>query len=99
MPIVGILFIYLLISVLIGSCFGFAVTLINAFGSCMKVVIQFNSWITNNGLFISCGNFGAIALLLSILIMFMLSDFVFIKKKIKLPVAAVMLTALILVII
>ena len=99
MPVVGVLFIYLLVSVLVGLCFGLTVPLIKGFGFCMKYVVQFNNWITNNGVFISCGKFGAIALLLSVLIMFLISDFIFLKKKIKLPIAAVMLLALILVII
>lgn len=98
-PIVGILFIFLIISVIIGPLFGVTPYLIEAFGFCMKFIVQFNNWIVKNGLYIICGGFSEIALVLSVLFMFVISDYVFLKKRIKLPLAGILILALVLVII
>ena len=98
-PVVGILFIFLIISVLVGPIFGVAPYLIEAFGFCMKYIVQFNNWIVKNGFYIIRGGFGEIALVLSVLFMFIISDYVFLKKRIKLPLAGLLILALTLVII
>ena len=98
-PVVGILFIFLIISVIIGPMFGVTTYLIEAFGFCMKYIVQFNNWIVKNGLYIIRGDFSEIALVLSVLLMFIISDYVFLKKRIKLSLTGLLILALVLVII
>ena len=94
-PIVSVLFIFLLVSVVVGSIFNIIVPLINVFGFCMKYVVQFNGWIATNGLYIYASGFGAASLFLSILLMMVVSDYVFIKKKIKCLIAVPILALLV----
>lgn len=98
-PIVSALFIFLIISVVIGPIFCIATPLIEVFGFCMKYVVQFNAFIAKNGLYLTCDYFGSFAMILSVLLMLLISDYVFLKKRIKLPIAGLMLLALVLVII
>ena len=80
-PIVSMLFILLLASVLIGPLLGVVVPMINVFGFGIKYVLQLNNWIANIGLFLVSNNVREITLLLSLILMFSLSDYLFIKKK------------------
>ena len=98
-PIVGILFIFLIISVVIGPLFFIATPLIEAFGFCMKYVVQFNNFIYQNGVFLTCDSFGVVGLVLSLLLMFVISDYLFLKKRVKLPLAISLAAAMFLVII
>ena len=82
-PVISVLFVFLLISVILGPIFSVAVPLIKFFGYCMKYVVQFNGVISKSGLFISCGEFACVAMLLSVLIMFVVSDYLFASKKVK----------------
>ncbi len=98
-PVIGLLFIFLMVSVIIGPIFCIATPLIEAFGFCMKYIVQFNTFISKNGLYLVCDYFGSLALVLSVLLMFVVSDYLFVKKRVKLPVSILLLTALVLVII
>ncbi len=98
-PAVGVLFIFLIISVLICGLFPFATPLINVFGGGMKYIININNWLSGGGLHFSAGNLSAVALILSIVIMFVVSDYVFLNKKIKWPLAVAGLIGLTLLII
>ncbi len=86
-PLVSILFIYLLISVLIGVIFSVAAPLISVFGIGIKYVLQLNNWIARFGLFLVTNYVREITLFLSILLMYSLSDYLFIKRKSKLMMA------------
>ena len=86
-PVVSVLFIFLIISVIVGGVFNIMVPLINVFGFLMKYVVQFNNWICSSGLNIYCGDFEKLTFLLSLAIMFIVSDYLFVKKKTKLIVA------------
>lgn len=82
-PIVSVLFIYVLVVCIIAPIFSIATPLINLFGIGMKYVLQFNNWLGNIHLMISIENVREIALVLSIALMFIVSDYVFLKKKTK----------------
>ena len=83
-PIVSILFVYLIISCLVGLVINpIAVPLINGFGIVMKYVLNFNYWITGLGFYITVSNVSVWTLYLSLIFMFVLSDYVFLKKEIK----------------
>ena len=82
-PIVSILFIFLIFSLLIGSLFGIAVPLIEVFGVGIKYILQFNNWIAGIGLSILAQNVREITLALTILFMYVLSDYLFVQKKNK----------------
>lgn len=98
-PIVSGLFVFLIVSVLLGPIFGLAVPLIELFGLGMKYVLQFNNWIANIGLYLVVHNVREITLLLSILLMYALSDYLFVKRKNRVIIAglfgAIMLSLLI----
>ena len=98
-PIVGLLFVFLIISVIVGPLFFASKPLIEAFGFCMKYVVQFNNFIYENGVFLTSGLFGALGMILSVLLMFVISDYFFLKKKVKLPLAILLSVAMFLVII
>lgn len=93
-PIVGALFVFLIISVLIGSVFGFSAHLISVFGCGMKYVVQFNALMAKTGLFLYSHNLGIFAMCVSVLIMFFVSDYVFVSKKTRLCVCGVLLSLL-----
>ena len=82
-PVVSVLFIYLIVAIIFGSIFGIAVPLINIFVFGMKYVLQFNSFIASANWVISVKNVSEIVLLLSLATVFIMSDYVFIKKKPK----------------
>jgi hypothetical protein len=82
-PIVSILFIFLIASILIGSIVGFVIPIIELFGMGMKYVLQFNNWIASSGLYLVVNYVREIALVLSVLLMLTLSDYLFIKRKNK----------------
>lgn len=94
-PLVSILFVFLIISILVGLLFNILVPLINVFGFCMKFIVQINGLISNNGLFIRSGKFAEISLLLSLVLMFIVSDYVFVKKKTKLIISIPLLALII----
>lgn len=89
-PLVSVLFIFLIVAILLGSIFGLAVPLISVFGFFMKYVLQFNYWISSIGLNITIGKISAIALLISLVLMFLVSDYIFIKKKPKAVISCVL---------
>lgn len=82
-PIVSVLFIYLIVAVIFGSLFKIAVPLIKLFEIGMKYILQFNSILASVNLSISVSNIREIALLLSLTTIFVMSDYVFLKKKAK----------------
>lgn len=88
-PVVSFLFIFLILSILLGLVFGFAVPLVNLFGVGMKYVLQFNNWISSIGFSLSVSSVRSIALPLSVLLMFIVSDYVFLKKRDKVIVSSV----------
>ena len=61
----------------------------------MKFIVQINGLISNNGLFIRSGKFAEISLLLSLVLMFIVSDYVFVKKKTKLIISIPLLALII----
>lgn len=89
-PIVSFLFIFLILSVLIGSIFGFAAPLISLFGIGMKYVLQFNNWVAGISLNLSVEHVRSLALTLSLVLMFVVSDYVFLKKRDKIIVSSVL---------
>ena len=89
-PIVGFLFIFLLISVVIGSIFGFVRPLVQAFGYGMKYVVQFNNWIAQNGICLRFDGVGVISLVISIALMFIVSDYLFLRKRYKIPIVCLL---------
>lgn len=89
-PIVSFLFIFLILSVLIGSIFGFAAPLINLFGIGMKYVLQFNNWVAGISLNLSVEHVRSLALALSLVLMFVVSDYVFLKKRDKIIASSVL---------
>ena len=95
-PVVSVLFIFLIISVLIGPIFNITVPLIKAFGSCMKYIVQFNSWISRNGLYINVGVSGRLALVLSLFLMFVVSDYLFVRKRTKWAISVPLVTMIVL---
>lgn len=95
-PLVSILFIVLLLSVIVGSIFGLAVPLISAFGFCMKYILQFNYWVSQIGLDITISSIPAISLLISLLLMFVVSDYVFLKKRNRVIISSVLAISLLL---
>ena len=83
-PIVSILFLYLIVSCLVGLVINpIAVPLINGFGLAMKYILKFNYWITGLGFYITVSNVSVWALYLSLILMFIVSDYVFLKKETK----------------
>lgn len=89
-PLVSVLFVFLIVSVLIGGLFGFAVPLISVFGFFMKYILQFNYWISSIGLSINIGKIPAITLLLSLILMFVVSDYIFMKKRNKTVISSIL---------
>lgn len=89
-PIVSALFIFLIVAVLIGGLVGFAVPLISVFGFLIKYILQLNYLISSIGLNISIGKIPAVALLTSLILMFVLSDYVFAKKRNKVVISSVL---------
>lgn len=86
-PIVSALFIFLIISLLVGSLFGIAVPLIEVFGFGIKYILQFNNWVAGIGLNILVQHVREITLVLTILLMYSISDYLFVKKKSKAIIA------------
>lgn len=91
-PVVGVLFIYLIISVIFGPIFHITKYLISVFGFVMKYVVQFNSFVASSGLFLTATNVGAIALFVWIALMFVVSDYVFVKKETRIFIAGVLIS-------
>ena len=89
-PVMGGLFIYLIISVLIGPIFHITEFLISGFGVCMKYVVRFNSLVANIGLNLTSGNVTSVVLGLWIVFMFIVSDYVFMNKKVRICLAGVL---------
>ena len=87
-PIVSVLFVFLLISILIGPLFGLVVPLINFFGIGIRFILQINNWIVGVGLFIFTNRVRDITLLLSVLLMYAVSDYLFIKRKNRIMLAS-----------
>lgn len=95
-PIVSVLFIYLLLVVLILPIFHISAPFIKFYGIIMKYILQFNNMIAGVGLSIGIGNIGEISLLLSLILMFVVSDYVFLKPRNKCIISGVLVVALML---
>lgn len=80
-PIVSVLFVFIILAVILGSVFGIAPALIAVFGHSIKYVLQFNNWIAGIGLFLKSNHVREIMLVLTILIMYSVSDYLFVRKK------------------
>ena len=94
-PVVGVLFIYLLISVIIGPIFHITSFLISGFGLLMKYIVQFNSFVARSGLYLMAGNVGVIVLLVWLALMFLVSDYMFMKKEVRFCTCGVLLSMLV----
>ncbi len=94
-PVVSVLFIYLIISVILGPIFHLSKLLISGFGFVMKYVVQFNAFIAKHGLYLTAENVGVIVLVASLLLMFVVSDYVFAKKEIKICISGVLVSLLV----
>lgn len=89
-PLVSSLFIFLLVSVLITALFGLPVWLISAYGVAMKYILQFNNLICGIGFNIAVGEVAEISLVLSLILMFVVSDYVFLRTRNKIIVSSVL---------
>ena len=87
-PLVSILFIFLIISVIIGPMIGLVVPLIEIFGYGIKYILQFNNWIGEMGLLLVNNHVSEITLVLSVLLMYSLSDYLFVRRKNKAVIAS-----------
>lgn len=95
-PLVSVLFIFVILSVVFGSIIGVAVPLIEAFGFGIKYILQFNYWVANIGINLYIGNIPAFSMLIALILMFVLSDYVFIKKRSRVIISSILAVSLIL---
>lgn len=95
-PLVSVLFIFVILSVVFGSVLHLAVPLIKVFGFCMKYILQFNYWVSTIGFNLTIGEIPALSLLISLLLMFVISDYVFIKRKNRVIISSVLAVSLVL---
>lgn len=89
-PLMSILCVYLIISVLICLIFSFATPLIELFGYMMKYILQINKWISEIGLYVKLSSINVFALLISLILIWQVSDCVFVKRKTKVISASVL---------
>lgn len=87
-PIVSVLFIYVFVVAIIAPIFGIATPLINLFGFGMKYILQFNNWLAGINLTISFEVVREMVLILSVLLMFVVSDYVFLRKRTKIVLSS-----------
>lgn len=94
-PIVSVMFIYLIVSVIFGPMFHIIDFMISGFGFVMKYVAQFNSFISKCGVFLVSSNVSVITLFLWLALMFVVSDYVFMKKETRICVSGVIVSLLV----
>lgn len=82
-PLVSAMFVYLLVVVVFAPLFNISAPLISLYGFGMKYILQFNNLISEVGFKITAGAASVVLLPLSLILMFILSDYVFIKPKHK----------------
>ena len=83
-PIATLAFIVLLCGLVLSFVFPFMGFLNVLFGELMSVVVKFNTWIANFGIYLRFGSCSVVVIPLMILMMFIVSDYVFLSKKKKL---------------
>lgn len=98
-PLVSMLFIFVLLAVILGSLIGLAAPLVSVFGFGMKYILQFNYFISQIGINLHVGEISAVTLLISLLLMFAISDYVFLKRRYRVIISSVLAAALVLLII
>ena len=94
-PIVGLMFIYLIVSVILGPIFNITEFLIAGFGFVMKYVVQFNGFISRCGLFLVSSNVAVVSLFAWLVLMFVVSDYVFMKKETRICISGVLVSLLV----
>lgn len=87
-PIATTSFVVLVIGVVLSSILPFMSFVNHGFGLLMDVVVRFNSWIANIGFDLRAGSVPWLSILVMFIFMFVVSDYVFVKKKTKAIVAS-----------
>lgn len=82
-PVASIAFIFLIFTLLLSYIMPFLNVLLGVFSVLMSVVVKFNFWITSLGLVINFENLKFTAILSTMIIMYIVSDYVFVKKNTK----------------
>ena len=67
---------------------GLVVPLIEIFGYGIKYILQFNNWIGEMGLLLVNNHVSEITLVLSVLLMYSLSDYLFVRRKNRAVIAS-----------
>lgn len=80
-PIVSFAFVLLFIGVLFMNSFPLSILLAKAYGLLMDVVVKFNRYISSINFSFRLGSIHYLAILFSFVLMFILSDYLFVDKK------------------
>lgn len=88
-PIASIAFVFLIVSTLIVSIMPFMSFLLSGYGFLVDIVIKFNYAVSRLGWTLRFGELSILILVFSLMLMFILSDYVFVSRKSKLALAAV----------
>ncbi len=90
-PIASIAFVYLIFATLFSFVMPFIAPALELFSIIISVVVKFNFWIAGLGLVIDFAQLKWIAIVTAIAVMYIFSDYVFIKKEKKAIICAIMI--------
>ncbi len=91
-PIATTAFMFLIIGVLTTGVFPFMNIFNKVFGYLMEVVVKFNNWIASIGFDFRAGGISVIAIMLMFAFMYIVSDYVFVKKRTKVMISSIILS-------
>ena len=89
----SVAFVVLLAGSLLSLVFPFMSFVIGGYDAIMSVVVQFNSWLANIGMTLSL-SLSSLAVVMTLAIMWLISDYVFVSKKLKGIFSAIMVAGI-----
>ena len=98
-PIATLSFVLLIFGIILSSIFPFMDFLLLIYGEIMQIAVSFNEWIAHSGIYLVFDKFSPFVIPLSIAIMFLASDYIFLSKKkkaVSISIGAVVLSLLVL---
>ena len=90
-PLASVMFIFLFFAVIVSLIFPFASFLISILSYFSRFIVGINSLILKSGIVINSARVSEAILATSIVFMFLISDYIFLNKKYKIPISMILL--------
>ncbi len=90
-PIASFAFIYLIFALIVSFILPFASAMLGLFSTIMSVVVKFNFWATGLGLVMNFSNMKWLTVIVALVVIYILSDYVFIKRNTKVMASLILL--------